>query len=91
MKEQILLFHFENETRLNAVRKALLPLHIACKVVPREEWDTPLGALVGLETAAQPDLPAEEYTKKLYVVTNGYTIGIYYIFLIKKLAARRYV
>ncbi len=32
-----------------------------------------------------------QYTKKLYVVTNGYTIGIYYIFLIKKLAARRYV
>ena len=43
VKEQILLFHFEDETRLNAVRKALLPLHIACKVVPREEWDTPLG------------------------------------------------
>lgn len=47
VKEQILLFHFEVETRLNAVRKALLPLHIACKVIPREEWDTPLGALVG--------------------------------------------
>ena len=52
VKEQILLFHFEDEARLNAVRKALLPLHIACKVVPREDWDTPLGALVGLETAA---------------------------------------
>ena len=76
VKEQILLFHFENETRLNAVRKALLPLHIACKVVPREEWDTPLGALVGLETAAQPDLPAEELREEVLFLCGLTNAGI---------------
>ena len=67
---------FENETRLNAVRKALLPLHIACKVVPREEWDTPLGALVGLETAAQPDLPAEELREEVLFLCGLTSAGI---------------
>ncbi len=69
------LFHFEDETRLNAVRKALLPLHIACKVIPRE-WDTPLGALVGLETAAQPDLPAEELREEVLFLCGLTSAGI---------------
>ena len=61
VKEQILLFHFEN---------------IACKVVPREEWDTPLGALVGLETAAQPDLPAEELREEVLFLCGLTSAGI---------------
>ena len=48
MKEQILLFCFNDTERLSAVRKALLPLRIACRVVAPEDWNTPIGALVGL-------------------------------------------
>ena len=48
MKEQILLFCFDDADRLSAVRKTLLPLRIACKVVAPEDWNTPIGALVGL-------------------------------------------
>ena len=62
MKEQILLFHFDDEARLSAVRKALLPLHISCRVVPEEEWNRPVGALVGLETVVQEELEAAELT-----------------------------
>ena len=74
MKEQILLFHFDDENRLSALRKALLPLHIACKVVPEEDWDKPLGALVGLETAPQPELEAVELTEEVLVLC-GLTDG----------------
>lgn len=48
MKEQILLFCFNDTERLSAVRKALLPLRIACRMVAPEDWSTPIGALVGL-------------------------------------------
>ena len=52
MKAQVLLFCFSDPARLSAVRKALLPLHIPCRVVPEEDWTAPLGALAGLETEA---------------------------------------
>ena len=58
MKEQILLFHFEDTQRLSAVRKAMLPLHLPCHVVAEENWEKQLGALVGLECApADEDAP----------------------------------
>ena len=74
MKEQILLFHFEDKERLSAVRKAMLPLHIACKVVPEEEWDKPVGALVGLETVPQAEPEAAELTEEVLILC-GLTDG----------------
>lgn len=68
MKEQILLFHFDDEARLSAVRKALLPLHISCRVVPEDEWNRPVGALVGLETMAQEELEAAELTAEVLLL-----------------------
>lgn len=37
MRETILLFHIEDKTRLNKIRKALLPLKLRIKVVQPEE------------------------------------------------------
>lgn len=74
MKEQILLFRFDDKERLNAVRKAMLPLHIACKVVPEEEWDKPVGALVGLETVPQAEPEAAELTEEVLILC-GLTDG----------------
>ena len=74
MKEQILLFHFEDQDRLNAVRKALLPLHMACKVVPEEDWDKPIGTFVDLETESQPEPEAVELTEEVLMMC-GLTDG----------------
>lgn len=68
MKEQILLFHFEDSARLTALKKAVLPLHIACKEVEESAWDLPIGSLVGLETAAQPADAADEIKGEMLVL-----------------------
>lgn len=68
MREQVLLFRFEDPARRSAVRKALLPLHIGCKVIPAEEWDKPLGAFVGLETTPQAEMEAAELTEEVLVL-----------------------
>lgn len=68
MREQVLLFHFEDAARRNAVRKALLPLKIGCKIIPEEEWDRPIGAFVGLETEPQPAQESAEVTEEVLVL-----------------------
>ncbi len=57
MRSYVFLFHFEDKERVNAARKALLPLPIACTEVPPEEWDTPLGTLAGMEVEPVEDAP----------------------------------
>lgn len=47
MRETILLFHIEDKTRLNKIRKALLPLKLRIKVVQPEEYCQPVGFLAG--------------------------------------------
>lgn len=68
MKEQILLFHFDDSERLNAVRKAMLPLHVACKVIGEDAWDLQIGAIVGLEVTAQDAPAAEEITQEMLML-----------------------
>ena len=68
MKEQILLFHFEDSERLNALRKAMLPLHIACKIMEEDTWDTPIGAAVGLEVTAQEEPAPEEIAQEMLML-----------------------
>ena len=68
MKEQVLLFHFEERERLSALQKALLPLHITCHVVPEEQWDMPVGALVGLETLPQEEPECVELTAEVLLM-----------------------
>lgn len=76
MKEQILLFHFEDAERLSALRKALLPLHIACKVVDEADRNTPIGTLVGLEAAPQEGLESAELTEEVLVLCGLTDAGI---------------
>ena len=68
MKEQILLFHFEDPERLRAVRRALAPLHVSCTVVPEEDWRRPVGALVGLEAAPREELAAAALTDEVMLL-----------------------
>lgn len=77
MKEQILLFRFEDEDRLGAVRKAMLPLHIACRVVPEEKWSCPLGVLAGLEPSeALPEMESAALTAEVLVLCGLSDAGI---------------
>lgn len=75
MKEQVLLFCFNDTERLNAVRKALLPLHIACKVVAPEDWTTPLGALVGLDVQEREEEIQEAALTEEMLMMCGLTEG----------------
>ena len=68
MKEQILLFHFQEDARRSAVRKALLPLHIACKEIPQEQWEVPIGALAGLAAQPQPQLETRELSEEVLIL-----------------------
>ena len=74
MKAQVLLFCFSDPARLSAVRKALLPLHIPCRVVLEEDWTAPLGALAGLETEAPAAEDAAALTGEMLVMC-GLTEG----------------
>jgi hypothetical protein len=65
MKEQVLLFHFEDAARRSALRKAIMPLHIGCKLIPEEEWDAPLGAFVGLGTTPRQEPEGAELTDEV--------------------------
>ena len=75
MKAQVLLFCFSDPARLSAVRKALLLLHIPCRVVPEEDWTAPLGALAGLETEAPAAEDAAALTGEMLVMC-GLTEGV---------------
>ena len=71
MKSYVFLFHFEDKERVNAACKALLPLPVTCREVLPEEWDTPLGALAGLEVEPVEDAPeAAELTEEVIVLSG---------------------
>ena len=76
MKEQVLLFHFEDSDRLNAVRKAMLPTHIPCTVIDAAACDQPLGTFVGLPVAEMPEAPSAELTEEVLVLCGLSDAGI---------------
>lgn len=56
MRPMILLFHFSDKDRRNKLTRALLPLRMKIKEVPREDYLQPIGYLAGNKEI----LPAEE-------------------------------
>lgn len=76
MKEQVLLFHFEDRERLSAVRKAMLPTHIPCTVIEQADCDQPLGTFVGLPVTAMPEVPSAALTEEVLVLCGLSDAGI---------------
>ena len=68
MKDQILLFHFKDEHRLNTVRKVLMTLKIKYKLIEDEECDQPIGSFVGLEAIDIPPAPSAPLTEEVMVM-----------------------
>lgn len=57
MKETVLLFNLPDRKARLQVEKALFPLHVRLRSVPRADYNQPLGVLAGLK-----DLPPAEGT-----------------------------
>ncbi|MCI8483197.1 MAG: DUF3783 domain-containing protein [Lachnospiraceae bacterium] len=53
MKATVLLFHFSERDRRNRLTRALLPLHMKIKEIPKEHYLQPVGWLAG-EKEVQP-------------------------------------
>lgn len=53
MRATVLLFHFSEKDRRNRLTRALLPLHMKIKEIPRERYLQPVGWLAG-EKEVQP-------------------------------------
>ena len=68
MRGQVLLFHFTDEKRLSAVRKALLPVQVLCKVMSAEDETKPIGSFLGLPTQPQEQPAPAEITEEVMVL-----------------------
>jgi len=55
MKATVLLFNFQDKDRVMKIRRALLPLGLRIRQVPREDYAQPVGFLAGDKSVAALD------------------------------------
>ena len=69
---EIALFYNFSEERLRKARFALLPLKISVKAVAKEDFNQPLGYLVGIKEIAPADTPydGEGFEDEMLVLHN---------------------
>lgn len=69
MKRVVLLYNFE-KSRLQAVRKSLLPLKVDVKTVSKKDFNQPVGYLVGIDgiLPVKEKISSESFTDEMLVM-----------------------